>query len=67
VLANFARGINVGSRHEFEQMNRAIEVNQLKFDTIIDRKFPFKEAGQAFKYLWSNIHVGKTVIELSED
>ena len=55
------------TRHDFEQMNRVIEVNQLRFDTIIDRKFPFKEAGQAFEYLWSGIHVGKIVIELSEN
>ena len=51
----------------FVMMNRVIKVNQLRFDTIIDRKFPFKEAGQAFEYLWSGIHVGKIVIELSED
>lgn len=55
------------TRHDFEQMNGVIKVNQLRFDTIIDRKFPFKEAGQAFEYLWSGIHVGKIVIELSED
>jgi hypothetical protein len=48
-------------------MNGVIKVNQLRFDTIIDRKFPFKEAGQAFEYLWSGIHVGKIAIELSED
>jgi hypothetical protein len=56
-------------------MNGVIKVNQLRFDTIIDRKFPFKEAGQAFEYLWSAIHVGKIsaihvgkiAIELSED
>jgi len=48
-------------------MNRVIKVDQLRFDTIIDRKFPFKEAGQAFEYLWSGIHVGKIVIDLSED
>jgi hypothetical protein len=50
-LANFGRGINVGSRHDFEQMNRVIEVNQLRFDTIIDRKFSFEEAGRALEYL----------------
>ena len=65
--ADFTRGINVGSRHDFEQMNRVIEVNQLRFDTIIDRRFPFEQAGKALEYLWSGNHVGKIVIELSED
>jgi hypothetical protein len=48
-------------------MNREIKVKQLRFDMIIGRKFPFKEAGQAFEYPWSGIPVGKAVIELSED
>jgi len=48
-------------------MNGVIKVNQLRFGIVINRKLPFNEAGQAFEYLWSSIHVGKIVIELSED
>ena len=67
VLADFARGINVGSRHDLELINREIEINRLRFDMIIDRKFPFKEAGQAFEYPRSGLPAGKVVIELSGD
>ena len=59
--------LDLRSRHDFELINREIAVNQLRFGTIIDRKSPFKEAGQAFEYPWSGILVGKVVIELSED
>jgi hypothetical protein len=48
-------------------MNGVVRVNQLRFDIVIDRKLLFNEAGQAFEYLWLGIHVGKIVIELSED
>jgi hypothetical protein len=67
VLADFARGINVGSRHDSEQMNRVIEVNQLRFGTIIDRKSHSKRRDRPSNICGRGIHVGKVVIELSED
>ena len=58
------RGINVGSRQDFEQMNKVIEASKLRFEDIIDRKFSFEQADKALEYLWSGQHVGKVVIEM---
>ena len=57
------RGVNVGSRLELEQLNRVISANQMRFGEIIDRKFSFGQASEAFAYLWSGKHIGKIVIE----
>jgi hypothetical protein len=65
-LADLARSINFGSRHDFEQMNRVTEVNQLRFDAAINKKFSFEDADPAFAYLWSSSYIGKIVIELPE-
>jgi NADPH:quinone reductase-like Zn-dependent oxidoreductase len=54
-------GIYVGSREMFEQMNRALEQNQIH--PIVDKVFPFKEAVEAFRYMESGAHFGKVVIE----
>ncbi|KUJ08220.1 zinc-binding oxidoreductase [Mollisia scopiformis] len=56
------RGINVGSRLEFEAMNRVIDANEMNFEDIIDKTFSFDQAEEAFKYLKSQQHVGKVVI-----
>ncbi|OIW33618.1 putative quinone oxidoreductase [Coniochaeta ligniaria NRRL 30616] len=57
------RRIAVGSRLEFEDMNRAIEVN--KITPVIDaRVFAFEEAVEAFQYLWDAKHFGKVVIQI---
>ena len=55
-------GIYVGSREMFEGMNRALE--QTKIKPVIDRVFPFEEAGAAYQYLESGSHFGKVVIEV---
>lgn len=53
-------GISVGSRAMFEDMNRAIEVNDIK--PVVDKVFPFDEAAEAF-YCQANGHfIGKVVI-----
>ena len=57
------RGINVGSRVDFEQMNKVIEASELSFEDIIDRRYSFEQSPEAFEYLWSGKHVGKIVIE----
>ncbi len=57
------RGVYVGSRETFEAMNRAISWHGLK--PAIDRIFPFEEAKAAYRYLDSQAHVGKVVIEIS--
>jgi NADPH:quinone reductase-like Zn-dependent oxidoreductase len=55
-------GIFVGDREMFEEMNRAIAVNQVK--PVIDRVFPFEEAKQAFAHHASGQFIGKVVIQM---
>ena len=55
-------GIQVGSRDMFEDMNRAIDVAELK--PVIDRVFDFTEARAAYEYLASAKHFGKVVIRV---
>jgi NADPH:quinone reductase-like Zn-dependent oxidoreductase len=54
------RGLYVGSREMFAEMNAAIDTNGL--DPLIDRVFPFEQAGEAYDYLASQAHIGKVVI-----
>jgi NADPH:quinone reductase-like Zn-dependent oxidoreductase len=55
------QGVFVGSRLMFEEMNRAIEINDLH--PAIDRVFPFEEAREALRYMESAAHFGKIVIK----
>jgi len=55
------QGIFVGSRHMFEDLNKALEANQLK--PVIDKLFPFTEAREALQYMESGSHFGKIVIQ----
>lgn len=54
--------IRVGSREQFEQMNRAIALHQLK--PVIDRVFSFEQVPEAFTHLQERKHVGKVVIRI---
>lgn len=56
-------GIFVGNRTMFEQLNRAIEANDIH--PVIDRVFHFAETPQAFAWLQSQSHFGKVVISLT--
>lgn len=56
------RGIFVGSRIMFEDMNRAISAGQLK--PVIDRVFPFAEFPAALQYMENAAHFGKIVISV---
>ncbi|HTG80409.1 MAG TPA: NAD(P)-dependent alcohol dehydrogenase [Geobacteraceae bacterium] len=56
------QGIYVGSREQFEAMNRAIELHGIH--PVIDRVFPFAEAQAAYRYLESGAHFGKVVIAI---
>jgi NADPH:quinone reductase-like Zn-dependent oxidoreductase len=58
------RGILVGSRRQFIEMNRAFEANNIK--PVIDKVFPFEQAKEAFIHLEKQNHVGKVVIKVSE-
>ena len=52
--------ISVGSRDDFESMNRAIAMHRLR--PVIDRTFPFAEAKKAYRHFERRGHFGKVVI-----
>jgi NADPH:quinone reductase-like Zn-dependent oxidoreductase len=52
--------ISVGSRTDFEAMNRAIAMHRLQ--PVIDRTFPFTEAKEAYRHFEGRGHFGKVVI-----
>lgn len=56
------KGIFVGSRRMFEDLNRAIATARLK--PVIDRVFTFEEARAALKFMESGSHFGKIVIRV---
>jgi NADPH:quinone reductase-like Zn-dependent oxidoreductase len=53
-------GMGVGSRAMFEEMNRAIEVNDIQ--PVVDKVFPFEKAADAFRCQASGDFIGKVVI-----
>jgi NADPH:quinone reductase-like Zn-dependent oxidoreductase len=61
-----SRGINVGSKLDLENLNRAVTANGLGFTDVIDRTFPFGRAEEAFDYVLSGKQVGKVVIEMEK-
>jgi NADPH:quinone reductase-like Zn-dependent oxidoreductase len=52
--------ILVGSREMFEEMNRAMTVNNVH--PVVDHVFPFEQAREAYRYLESGAHFGKVCI-----
>jgi NADPH:quinone reductase-like Zn-dependent oxidoreductase len=54
------RRLFVGSRADFETMNRAIALHRLR--PVIDRVFAFGDATQAYEHFEAKRHVGKVVI-----
>ncbi|KAI0919452.1 hypothetical protein AcW1_003306 [Taiwanofungus camphoratus] len=63
--AAILRGILIGSRAQFESMNRLITENGLK--PVVDKVFSFEQTRQAYEYLESQKHVGKVVIKVSKN
>jgi NADPH:quinone reductase-like Zn-dependent oxidoreductase len=57
------KGIAVGSRDQFEAMNRAIETTNVK--PVISHTLPFEKAAEAFTLMDKGGHFGKICIELS--
>ena len=55
------KGVEVGSRRSLVDMTRAIALNRL--EPVIDRRFAFADAPDAYRYLASGAHFGKIVIE----
>ncbi|KAI0337720.1 NAD-P-binding protein [Trametopsis cervina] len=58
------RGVLIGSRTQFEDMNRLISGRKLK--PVVDKVFSFDEAQAAYEYLESQKHVGKVVIKVAQ-
>jgi NADPH:quinone reductase-like Zn-dependent oxidoreductase len=56
------RGIFVGSRSMFEDMNRAIAARQLR--PVIDKTFPFAELPQALQHMEGAGHFGKICLDV---
>ncbi|KAL2354466.1 chaperonin 10-like protein [Cryomyces antarcticus] len=57
------RGLLVGSRLMFEDMNRAVEANNIK--PVVDEKvFSLEEVREAYEYMWAQKHFGKLCIRI---
>jgi NADPH:quinone reductase-like Zn-dependent oxidoreductase len=56
------RGIYVGSRAMFAEMNRAIEAHRL--EPVVSEIFPFEQASSAYHRMRKATHFGKMVISL---
>ena len=56
------RGFMVGSRADFEAMNKAIAAQEIR--PAIDKVFAFEAAGDAYRHLESGAHVGKVVVRI---
>lgn len=57
------RGIAVGSKLDFEALNKFLEERQVRLYSLIDDKtFAFEDSQAALDYLWSGRHMGKVVI-----
>jgi len=59
------RGIYVGSRAMFEEMNRAIEATSML--PVVDRNFSFEDAQDAYRHMQSAAHLGKITISMNND
>ncbi|KAF2204687.1 alcohol dehydrogenase [Delitschia confertaspora ATCC 74209] len=58
------RGILVGSRLQMEDMNRAIEANDIH--PIVDEKvFELAQLKEAYQYMWDQKHFGKMAIRIA--
>jgi len=55
-------GIYVGSREDFEAMNRFIADHTIR--PVIDRVFPFEQAPAAYEFMDNGSYFGKIVIRM---
>ncbi|KAK7421375.1 hypothetical protein QQX98_002269 [Neonectria punicea] len=58
------RGINVGSKHDMDDLCTALSATQIRFEDIIDSIYSFQDADKAIEYIWQGKQVGKLVIRL---
>jgi NADPH:quinone reductase-like Zn-dependent oxidoreductase len=61
-VAATVRALAVGSHAQFTKLNEIITAHQLR--PVIDRAFPFEEAGAAFRHYESASPFGKVIIEI---
>ena len=59
------RGVLVGSRQQFEQMNEAIDANGIK-PVVDDKVFNFEDSKEAYQYMWDQKHFGKLTVKISD-
>lgn len=59
------RGVLVGSRLQFEQMNEAIDANGIK-PVVDDKVFSLDETKEAYQYMWDQKHFGKLTIKIDD-
>jgi len=57
------RGIMIGSRQQFEEMNRAIEASDIK--PVVEKVFGFEETKEAYQFVWDQRHFGKVGISIA--
>jgi len=59
------RGVFVGSRQQFEELNAAIDASNIK--PVVDEKvFSLEDAKEAYQYMWDQKHFGKLTIKISD-
>jgi NADPH:quinone reductase-like Zn-dependent oxidoreductase len=59
------RGLLVGSRNQFRDMNASIDANKIK--PVVDSKvFELNDFPQAYQYRWDQKHVGKVTLKISQ-
>lgn len=64
-VINFHRGIAVGGRLDFEDMNRYLEEKKVHFsELLVDRPFAFANSQDAYDRLESGKFYGKIIIKL---
>ena len=59
------RGVRVGSKQQFEQMNRAIDANGIK-PVVDERVFSLEELREAYMYMWEQRHLGKVCVRIDD-
>ncbi|OCB85765.1 NAD-binding protein [Sanghuangporus baumii] len=59
------RGVLIGPRTQFENMNRLFDA--AKIHPVIDRVFKFEEYPDALQYLASQKHIGKIVVKVVQN
>ncbi len=65
IIMNYIRlqGYSVGSKEDFENLVKAVEVNNIK--PVIDSVYPVEKVQEAFKHLESGKSFGKIIVKLN--